>query len=120
MDLPSTTISMTMHRLAILQLGDGANPSASENHAGAGVRSRLTEFPDRPFATGQAAAVALWSTPTNRAKTANKFGGSGLTPGVCSVARRSAALRSVGVRLRRGSGLLTSSSAIVGTRAVMQ
>src|ERR1700730_14483340 len=80
----------------------------------------------------------------SRCSSANTFGGSGVPSGVCTVARRSAALRRVGLKLRTPSrasvafirltmrvrsptrhsrsrfGRLASSSAIVGTRAMLQ
>src|SRR6266851_5151013 len=80
----------------------------------------------------------------SRCNSAETFGGSGEPSGVCSVARRSAALRRVGLKLRMPSrarlpfmrltirvrsptrhsrsrfGRLASSSAIVGTRAMLQ
>src|SRR5580700_6703187 len=80
----------------------------------------------------------------SRCSSANTFRGSGVPSGVCTVARRSAALRRVGLKLRTPSrasvafirltmrvrsptrhsrsrfGRLASSSAIVGTRAMLQ
>src|SRR6516164_8429533 len=80
----------------------------------------------------------------SRCSSANVFGGSGTPSGVCTVARRSVALRRVGLKLRMPSrtrvdfirftirvrsptkpsrsrfGRLASSSAIVGTRAMLQ
>src|SRR5690348_6758367 len=80
----------------------------------------------------------------SRCSSANTFRGSGVPSGVCTVARRSAALRRVGLKLRTPSrasvafirftmrvrsptrhsrsrfGRLASSSAIVGTRAILQ
>src|SRR5438128_6947459 len=80
----------------------------------------------------------------SRCSSAKTFGGSGMPSGVCTVARRSAALRRVGLKLRMPSrakvafirltmrvrsptrhsrsrfGRLASSSAIVGTRAMLQ
>jgi len=80
----------------------------------------------------------------SRCNSAKTFAGSGEPSGVCSVARRSAALRRVGLKLRMPSrarvpfirltmrvrsptrhsrsrfGRLASSSAIVGTRAMLQ
>src|SRR6202047_1005274 len=79
-----------------------------------------------------------------RRSSAKRFGGSGMPSGVCSVARRSAALRRVGLKLRMPSrarvdcmrltrrvrsatrhsrsrlGRLASSSAIVGMRTMLQ
>src|ERR1700738_3711546 len=80
----------------------------------------------------------------SRCSSAKVFGGSSMPSGVCTVARRSAALRRVGLKLRMPSrarvdfirftirvrsptrqsrsrfGRLASSSAIVGTRAMLQ
>src|SRR6202008_492619 len=84
------------------------------------------------------------SRAMSRCSSAKVFGGSGMPSGVCTVARRSAALRRVGLKLRIPSrarvdfirftirvrsptrqsrsrfGRLASSSAIVSTRAMLQ
>src|SRR5436190_13909770 len=84
------------------------------------------------------------SRAISRCSSAKVFGGSGMPSGVCTVARRSAALRRIGLKLRIPSrakvdfirftirvrsptrlsrsrlGRLASSSAIVGTRAMLQ
>src|SRR3984893_4377951 len=79
---------------------DADNPSQLPNHGvWPGLRlllqSFLTSFLDLPDLL-----TTKPSRATSRCSSAKAFGGSGMLSGVCTVARRSAALRRVGLKLR--------------------
>src|ERR1700726_2409188 len=123
---------------------DADDPSHASNH---GVRPGLRLLFHRFSRASSISLIWLTTKPSralSRCNSPETFGGSGMPSGVRTVARRSAALRRVGLKLRMPSrarvalmrftmrvrsptrhsrsrlGRLASSSAIVGTRAMLQ